>query len=513
MISNQRLALGSRGAERAHEHQHRVRLFVQVLFAIDVLTHASDVAAQFIFDPAILSSDGIVESSLWAWASTASTLVVWLVLKRFELPLRVTGAIEILVTLWRTLSASFMIALAFGSTMFTPSLGLLVAVLLLALRAGLIPSTTMRTAGVGVGTMAIVAWVFFRSDYPGHDLLNYSLTVIALAHVVVTSVISHTIYGLREEVDGIKKFGQYVLGKKLGEGGMGVVYAASHSMLRRDAAIKLLHRTRSAELDQARFEREVQLTARLSHPNIVTVFDYGKTEGGTLYHVMELLDGATLDEVVELTGAQPEARVLRILRDVTNALADAHAIGLVHRDIKPSNIMLCCQGRRHDVVKVLDFGLGKPLRDGDAKLTHAGETLGTPLYMSPEVVVDPAQVDERSDIYALGAVAYFLAVGQHVFQGRSVIEVCAHHLHSEPSFPDGACERLSAPLRGLILDCLAKSPADRPQSASELLGRIQQIRPHDSFDADEWWDEYELAIRALKAESEPAAARLAVLPR
>src|SRR3954447_9058721 len=208
--------------------------------------------------------------------------------------------------------------------------------------------------------------------------------------IITCTVISWVIYGLRVEVREARRLGQYVLEQKIGEGGMGEVYRARHGMMRRPSALKLM-RADNAASSLVRFEREVQLTSRLTHPNTITIFDYGRTHDGVFYYAMELLDGATLQRIVELDGAQAPGRVVRILTMACGALAEAHAIGLIHRDIKPANIMLCMQGGERDVVKLLDFGLVKELAvdEGEAKLTGASTITGTPQYMAPESILTP----------------------------------------------------------------------------------------------------------------------------
>jgi serine/threonine-protein kinase len=257
--------------------------------------------------------------------------------------------------------------------------------------------------------------------------------------VAIAVAFSRTIYGLRKEVSDVRRLGQYTLEERLGEGGMGVVYRASHAMLRRPTAIKLLLPDRAGKDALARFEREVRRTAMLTHPNTVTVFDYGRTTEGVFYYAMELLEGASLDELVELDGPQPEERVIHLLEQAAASLAEAHDAGLIHRDVKPGNILIVDRGGISDLVKVLDFGLVKEVgiggRNGVASepaLTVADAITGTPLYIAPETLTDPETVDARADLYALGAVGYRLLTGTHVFDGRSIVEVCSHHLHSVP---------------------------------------------------------------------------------
>ncbi len=315
--------------------------------------------------------------------------------------------------------------------------------------------------------------------------------LIAVALSVATSVV---IYGLRRRVRDAEQLGQYRLEEKLGEGGMGAVYRANHSLLRRPTAVKLLPPDKAGADNLRRFEQEVQLTARLNHPHTITIFDYGHTSDGLFYYAMEYVEGLTLSDLVARSGAQPEGRVVHLMRQSASALVEAHDIGLVHRDIKPGNIMVClhAHGGGGDFVKVLDFGLVKEVRgEGGIQLTNAAYLAGTPQYMAPESITNPDTVDARADLYALGAVAYYLLTGTHVFTGKSVVEVCSHHLHSTP---EPLSSRLGKPiaqdLEELVLSCLAKDPADRPQSAFELERRLTEcsgVAPWTTEDALAWW--------------------------
>ena len=312
---------------------------------------------------------------------------------------------------------------------------------------------------------------------------------------VLTVGASKVIYGLRAEVHDQKKLGQYALEDKLGEGGMGIVYRASHALLQRPTAIKLLPTERVGEMTLARFEREVTLTARLAHPNTVTVFDYGRTPDGVFYYAMELLDGATLDVVVQKAGPMSPKRVVTILRQILGALGEAHGIGLIHRDIKPANIMLCDRGGVPDTIKVLDFGLVKQLSGGGmASLTAADAVTGTPQYMAPEALTHPDRVNERSDLYAVGAVAFLLLTGEDVFTGNTVVEICGHHLHTEPRMPsDVASQPIPEDLERLVVACLAKDQSERPQSANELRSALADCSvagDWSELDAAQWWDEH-----------------------
>ena len=292
-----------------------------------------------------------------------------------------------------------------------------------------------------------------------------------------------------------KYLGQYALDDKIGEGAFGSVYRAHHALMRRPVAVKLLQIEKLNQSSAARFEREVQLTSQLTHPNTITLYDYGRTPEGIFYYAMEYLDGLTIDRLVKQYGAQPEGRVISILRQVCGSLAEAHAIGLVHRDIKPANVFLTQRGGVPDFVKVLDFGLVK-VRDvqGGAELTMAEATLGTPLYMSPEAVEHANEVDARSDLYSLGAVGYFLVTGEAMFDCLTLGEVLMHQVKDLPVRPS---ERLGKPvspdLEELLMRCLAKNPASRPAHARELDDALARCRSATDWTrelADEWWRKF-----------------------
>jgi serine/threonine-protein kinase len=387
-------------------------------------------------------------------------------------------------------------------------------------RAALVPSRPVRTlvltalVAVPVAVVTVVKTLPFepqpslRSVSPD-DLVMTNVTNIAIWWTFVTGVcmiVSGVIFGLRRQVREARRVGQYTLEAKLGEGGMGAVYRASHAMMRRPTAIKLVRPDLAGENALARFEREVQLTARLTHPNTVTIFDYGRTQDGIFYYAMELLDGATLKDIVRLDGPQSPGRVVKVLAELAGALEEAHGIELIHRDIKPSNVILCTQGGKLDVAKLLDFGLVKELGDkGEMQLTKEGVLAGTPHYMCPESLTSPDAVDGRGDLYAIGAVGYFLLTGQHVFEGATILEVCGHHLHSEPVPPSKRLERpVPEDLEDLLLSCLEKDPANRPQSAAELHRRLQACQSMGEWTeshARRWWDTYgELLRRVSEAD-------------
>jgi serine/threonine-protein kinase len=272
---------------------------------------------------------------------------------------------------------------------------------------------------------------------------------------------------------------------------MGVVYKARHALLRRPAAVKLLPPERAGEQSLERFEREVQLTSLLTHPNTITVYDFGRTAEGTFYYAMEYVDGLDFQTLVERDGPQDPARVAHLLQQLAGALVEAHRVGLIHRDVKPANVMVCERGGLADVVKVLDFGLIRELGRGNAEHSDVDRIVGTPLYLAPEAVTAPERIDARSDLYAVGAVGYFLLTGMPPFSGNNVVELCAHHLHSVPVPPS---ERIATSipheLETLILSCLAKSPEQRPRDAASLQSALLALASGWTQEcAVRWWAE------------------------
>jgi hypothetical protein len=335
----------------------------------------------------------------------------------------------------------------------------------------------------------------------GHASLSDALAMHYPSYLLlgVAVVISRVVNRLGQQVGREREMGSYRLGELLGRGGMGEVYLATHRMLARPAAIKLIRPETlagqdggMAQLAVTRFRREAEAAARLRSPHTVELYDFGVTEDRTLYLVMELLDGLDLDSLVRQEGALPPARVIHILRQVCASLAEAHAGGLVHRDIKPANIHVGRLGLQHDFVKVLDFGLVKSIADTGtehSQATATGFTPGTPAYMAPEMALGEA-VDARADIYALGCVAYYLLTGQVVFEAESGLQMVAKHLQLEPIPPSQrAGVQLPAALERAVLACLAKEPDARPQSARELDRLLADvaIEPWGEQEAAQWW--------------------------
>ncbi|MDB5212856.1 MAG: serine/threonine kinase [Myxococcaceae bacterium] len=389
------------------------------------------------------------------------------------------------------------------ATVYVPSsfrshhTGLTVFALVVSLRAALVPSSPKWTAlvsALGAVPVGVAGYVITRTREAEHtegDLLHTFVDVSGIGWCVAATIcawaISRVVYGIRTELASAQQLGQYTLEEKIGQGGMGTVYRAHHALLRRPTAIKLIRTPSPDAPSTRRFEREVQLTSSLTHPNTIAIYDYGRTFDGVFYYAMELLDGIALSDLSELEGPQPAGRVIHILHQVARALVEAHAVGLIHRDVKPANIFLCTRGGIPDFVKLLDFGLVKEMRPNASAISSSDLIAGTPLYMAPETVSDPERVDARVDLYALGAVGYTLLAGEPPFPGRNVVEIYHGHLYGRPRPVATVLGRPSPDdLERLLLECLAKRPADRPASARELavsLARLQLVHPWSEEDA------------------------------
>jgi serine/threonine-protein kinase len=370
--------------------------------------------------------------------------------------------------------------------------------------AAIVPSTPIKTMLAGllaVSMNPIAMWIARARGLWNFEAWSDALLMHYPDYLLlgVAVVISHVVTGLGQQVARAREMGSYQLGELLGRGGMGEVYHATHRMLARPAAIKLIRPEviggrdpAAARLAVTRFRREAETAASLRSPHTVELYDFGITDDQTLYFVMELLEGLNLESLVRGHGPLPAGRVIHILRQVCASLEEAHVRGLVHRDIKPANIQVGRVGLVYDFVKVLDFGLVKPTTDAaneDSLATQAGLVIGTPGYMAPETAWS-ATVDRRADLYSLGCVAYYLLTGRQVFEGDTAMQVFAQHLQAAPTPPSlRAPSRVPPDLEELVLNCLAKKPEDRPQSAAELDRRLAavDVEPWTDDHARQWW--------------------------
>ncbi len=371
--------------------------------------------------------------------------------------------------------------------------------LLIVLYGTFVPNTWRRCAAV-VGVLASIPLALQLADGLAdaaagrYVLLGIPETAILIAMAVAIAVFgSHKIRELQEQAHEAQRLGQYRLKQVLGFGGMGAVYLAEHVLLRRPCAVKLIRPDQAGDpRTLLRFEREVRATATLTHPNTIEIFDYGHAEDGTFYYVMEYLPGMNLEDLVERHGPLPPERAVHLLRQVCQALREAHGIGLIHRDIKPSNIIACERGKVYDVAKLLDFGLVKgfgPAGD-DARLTRDGALTGSPAFVSPEQAMGRQQLDARSDIYNVGAVAYFLITGQLLFDRTSALEMLHAHAYEPPVPIRQFQEDAPADLQRVILRCLEKEPDHRYQDAASLDKALAACGCANRWtleSAEDWW--------------------------
>ncbi len=388
------------------------------------------------------------------------------------------------------------LALWGASEVVAPDLvALLLMTLVLLARAALVPSSASTSVGIGLlafaPTVAATAKGFGVASELAVDVDAFRVLFAALwsvGAVAVAAMCSHVVYDLRARVSSALRLGPYSPVRLLGEGGVGRVYEAKHVRLHRPAAIKLLRGDLVSERALDRFEQEVQITARLQHPHTVSIYDYGRTATGTLFYVMELIDGMSLDDLVTRHGPLPSARVTFLLQQAVGALAEAHAQGLVHRDVKPSNIMVGARAGLGDWVTVVDFGLAHPVR-GEV----AAAVMGTPHFLAPEIIEGSQPVSAAADLYAVGVTAYFALTGGFPFEGATIPAVCAGHLLGAVEPPSArVAHPIDPALEQIVLRCLAKDPADRPESADALLASLAQAqrRAWDHERAHAWWVEH-----------------------
>lgn len=363
-----------------------------------------------------------------------------------------------------------------------------------------IPNTWKRAAMVisFFGACPILAASLVQIRHPDiHPMLFEQGIYFMALYILIPSIAavygSHRIRILSRAAVAARQLGAYTLRQRLGAGGMGEVYLAEHHLLKRPSAIKLIKPSQSTDPNAlARFESEVRSTAQLTHPNTVEIYDYGHTEDGTFYYVMEFLPGLNLQELVERYGPLPPERVVHLLRQVCSALGEAHERGLVHRDIKPGNIFAAQRGGIYDFAKLLDFGLVKNTVPSSEmmKLTMEGTVLGSPLYAAPEIVMGDGNPDPRSDIYSLGATAYFLLTGRPVFQGQQPLRVMFAHANEAPSLLSKHAPNIPADLEAVVMRCLEKDPGARYQSVAALdraLAACKSVGTWTAEQARQWW--------------------------
>ncbi len=345
--------------------------------------------------------------------------------------------------------------------------------------------------------LLFVRWVLLGAAV----LLVLSLSAVSFGSVFFAR--------LRRKMERTRQLGQYTLERKIGAGGMGQIYLARHALLKRPTALKVMESSTTSKEDRMRFEKEVQLTSQLSHPNTISIYDYGHTPDGVFYYVMEHLEGLDLQTLVNDFGACPPGRVVRILDQICASLEEAHEQGLIHRDVKPANIFLCERGGMPDVVKVLDFGLVKEMSEGSVAFTKNELLSGTPGYLAPEVIRQPKSADVQSDLYCVAAIGYFLLTGKPVFSGDTVMDVLDQHLHAQPQRPSEVLKSaIPLALEDLLMQCLSKNPDDRVQSATDFRTRLKHsgITWHERL-AHAWWNVNRSTIVSKRNESLKSSAR------
>jgi serine/threonine-protein kinase len=507
-----RFAAPSGGSGLTTEVQHllRYRLWLAALIfaacnALYALKYLPDLGSSLGIDPFTLSFQAVVVlvctgiafvSKRWCHASFAT-------LRNLELLFLGTATAFIAWLHYLILfKAGHLQAMEEAGTLFawrvTTGAITLKWVLLLVIYGTLIPNTWQRSAVI-VGALTLLPLLLTVAfnlagvapmPYLADNLMSMAIMLVITATVVVFG--THRISELRQQAFEAKQLGQYQLKKKLGSGGMGEVYLAEHVMLRRPCAIKLIRAEQAGNpTNLSRFEREVQATAKLTHANTVEIYDYGHTEDGTFYYVMEYLPGLALDDLVERHGPLPPARAVHFLRQVCGALREAHGVGLIHRDIKPSNILACERGGVRDVAKLLDFGLvqGPVLEKSADRLTVQGTILGSPPFMSPEQAAGKP-IDGRSDIYGLGGVAYFLLTGRPPFVRETAMEMLLAHAYESPQPLSQVRPEVPADVEAIVLRCLEKDPGTRfadIHSLERALAAATCAGQWDEEQAATWW--------------------------
>ncbi len=477
-VDKSRVRVDSLGASKDRmsnrfEESTRKLLRVRLLMASGVLA-AVIATGQLLFSLSGSPMTTVLVPRLVAFACLIS--VVFLLLQRPQLPLRHMRWLEIMVVAAPITQVLFIQYLetdrliGIGKPYQVPtvmaSVGAAVS-LFIATYAMFIPANWRRTAAIAFSAAALpnLLTAFQFALIPGLEGVDYpgfATPFLLFATAVVATVAAHLVRSIRQEAESALQYGQYHLTEEIGRGGMGVVYRAEHRMLKRPAAIKLIRSECAADENAiARFEREVQLSATLSHWNTVQIYDYGRTERGDFYYVMEYLVGKTLAQRLAKEGAMEPRAAVNVIRQICNGLEEAHAKSLVHRDLKPANIFLSDCGSQCDLVKILDFGLAT----SHARPDHDRSVIGSPPYMSPEQIRGEV-VDGRSDIYSIGCVLYECLKGRPLFHGTSVSDVFNQHLTMPPRLELGG--GLDVKFAAIIEQCLCKVPSDRYQTVASL---------------------------------------------
>jgi serine/threonine-protein kinase len=492
--------------------RERLALFAKTVFLLSFGFYLFLLASLVLIGGAPLIAVVRGPVSLGHLCASSTIGVLWLMTRRPTKSLFALGALDAFSTVVGCGFLAFM-TIDDQDQILQALLAIMVTVMF---RAILVPSRPQRTLLLSALAFVPTIMVCIARHHPmdlmpgfspSYQKLHMTLNTVlwSVLGTTLATVTSRVTYGLRQQVAEVSELGQYILEEKIGAGGMGEVWRARHRLLIRPAAVKLIRKqalsTASAdsELLMRRFEREARATAALKSPHTVELYDFGATDDGTLYYVMELLDGLDLDTLVKRHGPVPAERAIHILRQVCSSLVDAHTNGLVHRDIKPANLVVGRAGTMVDFIKVLDFGLVKihsaQRTEDDVKLTSEGTASGTPGFMAPEVVLGADDTDHRVDLYSLGCVAYWLLTGKLVFEGGTAIQIMLHHAHTPAPRPSLRVELpIPAELEDLIMECLEKDPSRRPQSAEVLSARLAGVPLVSIWTAERaehWWSAHQ----------------------
>jgi eukaryotic-like serine/threonine-protein kinase len=471
----------------------------------------------------------IVAGSLWAFGLMMHMLIVprtfETVAPRIPVVIEVIGVLTSALAFWyvryvrhesqvkANAGLWFMLLNAFGVAMFNVSRGSFIArpgdlswntivILVFSMIMPTSPAKMLAASMAAASTDPLATWI---AHLRGAEVPSLANTLVLFTPNYVCAVVAvwpaYALQCIGRRLREAQEMGSYQLVELLGGGGMGEVWRAKHRLLARPAAIKIVRpellgasSESEVKLMLRRFEREAQATAALSSPHTIRVFDFGATREGTFYYVMELLSGRDLESLVREFGPLPAERALFILRQICHSLADAHARGLVHRDIKPANVYVCRMGLEYDFVKVLDFGLVKFSGKTAMTLTMTADhmTSGTPAFMAPEVILGEKEVDRRADVYALGCVAYYLLTGQLVFEADTPMKMLLHHVQTPPIPPSQRTELpIPREMEEMVMACLEKDPARRPQDAEQLFRLAQRCGSGVTWDRDaarRWWE-------------------------